>query len=88
MQIKSYDTIIAKLRNSKEPLSIERQKKLADLLEQFRTLHDSVLWDKSIVRVVKGSDTKIYVNSQESEKQKTLDELKNYQNPEPLPWEK
>jgi hypothetical protein len=50
MRIDAYDIILKKLRESTEPLSIERQKKLADLLDKYRTHHDEKLWLDAVIR--------------------------------------
>jgi hypothetical protein len=92
MQLKSYDSILAKLRTSTEPLSIDRQKKLADLLEQFRTLHDNVLWNDHFIEVETKPD-KVYLNPKkvksiaQSQALKELEEKYKNIPSDPLPWE-
>jgi len=44
LPLKSYNVILKKLREARKPLSIDGQKRLAELLELYRIEHDSTLW--------------------------------------------
>jgi hypothetical protein len=95
MKLDAYEKIIEKLKNATEPLSPERQKKLADLLVQFRLEHDTCLWEDTAIAIAAKVPAHLdyrkvnhssYKHAGKSES-KIINDLDG-ETPQALPWEK
>ena len=91
MKLSAYDIIIEKLNNATESLSPERQKKLAQLLADFRVQHDTVLWEDSAIaiaaKIPAKYDYRPFKNGDRKQIENEISQRATPEEKEKLPWE-